>query len=228
MSFAPAQALADALFISYGLTMANPKQACVVVKNASYTAFNTQLQNCGFNGPPGAGGGVLAVNSSVVFVDSSVNAPNGPGIAARGGATLIEGSLVFLARGAGLLLFEPQSAAVHDSHVWLTQPFPGGHPQAGAFGDGMAIAGGGNLWVGDTLIEDSARAGLSNFGSFASLGDLQIECAAAFDLEGESFLGQNFSFVDRGGNQCGCPQANGSCEAVSVGFAPPEAIDPIP
>ncbi len=229
ISFTTAKSLADSMFIAFGLTVANTHQACVVVMNSTFKASNAHLVKCGFNGGlPGGGGGILAVNSTVQFTDSTVNAPNGPGIAANAGTTILERSQVFLARGMGVLLFQPAASFMHDSHVWLTQPFPSGHPQAGLFGDGVVVAGAGSLWLGDTLIEDVSRAALTNYGSFVSLGDLAVRCAGVFHLEGEIYLANNFVFQDRGSNKCGCPDANGGCEAVTVGYSPPQSISPNP
>jgi len=204
-----------------GVTVQNTGQACVVVKNGLYTASKNHFVNCGFTGGlPGAGGGLLAQNSGVKFSESSVNAPNGPGIAANGGTTLIDtGSLIFLAR-MGILLFEPLGALIKDTHVRLTQPFPPGHPKAGNFGDAVLVAAAGSVWIGNTLLEDTARAGIANWGSFVDVGDTKIQCSA-FHIEGEPFPpGQNFVYNDRGGNKCGCPDATGVCEAVSAGLAP--------
>jgi hypothetical protein len=49
-----------------------------------------------------------------------------------------------------------------------------------------------------------------------------------FHIEGEFYFANNFSFQDRGGNKCGCPDANGQCEAVTTGYAPPQPINPTP
>ena len=82
---------------------------------------------------PGAGGGVFAENAGVNFIESSVDAPNGP-IAANGGTTFVQaGSPIVLARGMGILLFEPLSAVIKDTHVHLTQPLPSGCPKVGDF-----------------------------------------------------------------------------------------------
>jgi hypothetical protein len=223
-----ASGIADAMFISFGVTVQNTGQACVVVKNALYTAFQNHFEDCGFDlGSavlPGRGGGVLAQNSGLNFMESSINASNGPGIAANGGTTFIQaGSQIVFARGAGILLFEPLAALINDSQVRLTQPFPPGHPKAGNFGDAVLVVGGGSVWMGNMLLENIARAGIANWGSFVDVGSTKIQCSA-FHLEGEPLGQQNFLYNDRGGNLCGCPVANGSCEAVSAGLAPPDQI----
>ncbi len=83
-----------------------------------------------------------------------------------------------------------------------------------------------SVFVNATRIDDAARAGLSNFGAFVSLGSTAIRCAA-FELEGEPFNGSNFSFENRGGNACGCPVADEKCVAVSAGLEPPAPVAPI-
>jgi hypothetical protein len=97
----------------------------------------------------------------------------------------------------------------------------------GIYGDGVVVIslrGPASLEIAGSRIEASARAGLANFGAFAALAADTIQCSG-FDLEGESFEGQSFSFEDRGANGCGCPEANLQCEAVSAGLAPPDPID---
>ena len=216
-------------FTSFGLTMLNTGQACVVVKNAIYNGFQNALDNCGYNGGlPGRGGGLLAINSGVSFNSSVVQNPNGPGIAASGGTTLIQNSAVFFATGLGVLLFEPLYGLLQTVHVGPTVPFPPTHPQAGRFGDGVSIAGQGTVWVGDTFIANSARAGLSNFGSFVDLGDTAIQCSG-FNLEGDPFPtgADDFQFNNRGGNKCGCPLATGECTVDSVHIEAPEPVAPL-
>jgi hypothetical protein len=80
-------------------------------------------------------------------------------------------------------------------------------------------------------IEDSGRAGISNFGSNVSLTNVKIECSS-FDLEREdgSLSGcpnHPASFDDGGGNVCGCPDATGKCLEETVGIEPPEPEVPI-
>jgi hypothetical protein len=221
------QAGLEAIFMSFGITVVNTGQACVVVKNGAFTAFQNHFDACGYNGgPPGLGGGLLALNAGVNFIESTTNVTNGPGIAANGGTTLIQhNSVIRSGLGAGILLFEPLYAQIKDSHVLFTAPFPPGHALGGNFGDGVVVAGQGTVWVGDSRIHANARAGLSNFGSFVDIGSSRLTCNA-FDLEGEPYPTptDNFLFNDRGGNRCGCPLADCDCEAVSAGFAPPGPI----
>jgi hypothetical protein len=97
------------------------------------------------------------------------------------------------------------------------------------FGDGVSVVHAVPEWGAATanlstlLVEQSARAGISNFGGTISLDTSAIRCAA-FELEGESLNEQPFTFDDLGGNGCGCPEADGECKVVSAGLEPPEAI----
>jgi hypothetical protein len=100
----------------------------------------------------------------------------------------------------------------------------------GRFGDGIAVFTQLTLpssaLLSGVLVERSARAGIANFASSIALGTTAIRCAA-FDLEGET-LEVPFSFEDRGGNRCGCPQESGDCVAVSAGLEPPAQFSPAP
>jgi hypothetical protein len=93
----------------------------------------------------------------------------------------------------------------------------------GEFGDGVtafAFVGPAAVSVEATRVEDSARAGLSNFGAATPIQNSVVQCAA-FDLEGEVYGATAFSFEDRGGNACGCPTAELDCLVSSAGLAPP-------
>jgi Right handed beta helix region len=93
----------------------------------------------------------------------------------------------------------------------------------GLFGDGLLGVTQGsptNVFVSATRIDDSARAGLSNFGGHVSLGSSAIRCAD-FNLAGEPFGGADFTFEDAGHNACGCPDADGICKVLSAGLEPP-------
>ncbi len=96
----------------------------------------------------------------------------------------------------------------------------------GLFGDGIAVASDiapATAALARVRIDDSDRAGLSNFGASVSLGATRIGCAA-FALAGEPLDGQDFHYEDRGDNLCGCPSADGDCKAVSAGLSPPEPV----
>lgn len=101
----------------------------------------------------------------------------------------------------------------------------------GQFGDGVALfsqaaAVTATVTVTGTRIENSARAGLSNFGGEAVIGSNHFDCNA-FDLNGETkYLGKSlpFSFENLGGNTCGCGSEQSHCKIVSSALeAPPPA-----
>jgi hypothetical protein len=223
----------ESILTSFGVTLLNTGQACVVVKNSLYTAFQNHLDACGYNGgAPGQGGGVMAVNAGVNFIESTINVTNGPGIAAKGGTTFVQHTSVIRSSiGAGILLFQPLYAMVKDSHVILTDPYPPGHVQAGFYGDGVTVAGPGIVWVGNSRMWMNAHSGLANLGATMDIGDTTLRCNA-FDLEGEAFPtpADDFQLHDRGGNRCGCPVAVAdSCVAESSVMAPlpPQQINPV-
>lgn len=98
---------------------------------------------------------------------------------------------------------------------------------SGLYGDGILVqhsSGDATTSIEATLIEDSARAGLANFGGFVSVGNSALRCNE-IDLDGELFSGNDFQFEDRGGNACGCPTPDGDCAAVSAALLPPEPVE---
>jgi hypothetical protein len=178
----------------------------------------------------GSSGTIVARNSNLLIAATSIVGSHGPGIAISGGSAFINETFIKQATGMGILLHDMVHGDVEDVRILDSLPFSAG-PQAGKFGDGITVVGGaadGVVWVTDSSIENSARAGLSNFGGRVALGDTIIQCAAAFDLEGETLMGETFLFTDLGGQKCGCPTATGTCTAVSVGFEPPAPVMPSP
>jgi hypothetical protein len=98
----------------------------------------------------------------------------------------------------------------------------------GLFGDGLIAAFEGtptSLSLDASFIDDSVRAGVSSFGATVSIGTSAIRCAA-IALDGEAFNGESHDFDDRGGNACGCPDADAICKLVSTGLLPPQAQAP--
>ncbi len=121
---------------------------------------------------------------------------------------------------AGIRMHE-STALIQDNLILWTHP----RPSDGFFGDGIDAFLCPHVVVVDNLIIDSARAGVANFGSSMWLGGNKIKCAG-YELEGEHIGGVSFSFLDLGGNGCGCPIAAGVCVAVSAGLEPPEPVAP--
>ena len=99
----------------------------------------------------------------------------------------------------------------------------------GKFGDGITVVGSESIpstvGITATLVEQSARASLSNFGSTIDFGSSNFACGA-FELEGEVFLGSSFEYRHEGGGRCGCPVADGDCQVLSSGLAAPDPSPP--
>lgn len=94
------------------------------------------------------------------------------------------------------------------------------------FGDGLAVFAqrtSADASLTNCRIGSSARAGISNFGGAVSLESTAIRCAA-FALAGETHEGTDASYEDRGQNQCGCPEADGSCQVISANLEPPDPV----
>jgi hypothetical protein len=103
-------------------------------------------------------------------------------------------------------------------------------PQASdaAYGDGIAVLalgaeGPATAIVKRSRIEKSARAGVSSFGANVALGSSHLVCNL-FDLEGEPSEGIPFAFDQLAPNACGCPEPNGSCNAVTTNLQAPEPL----
>ncbi len=100
----------------------------------------------------------------------------------------------------------------------------------GLFGDGLVVvseSGPATAAITNSLVQDSDRAGLGNFGAHVGLGATVLTCNA-FDLASETFLDQPFAFDDLGQNSCGCPEPSEACKAISAGLEPPGSIDDSP
>jgi len=99
----------------------------------------------------------------------------------------------------------------------------------GAFGDGVTVT---SVGFGDVvvpasatlthmLVEQHARAGISNFGASVSLGASDSVCNT-IHLNGEIFL-TPYTFQNLGGNRCGCPEAIlDACAVQTSGLVPPD------
>jgi hypothetical protein len=79
-------------------------------------------------------------------------------------------------------------------------------------------------------IEDSARAGISNFSSPVKLTNVKFECnlfhLGAEDTPDICSSTNTWSFDDFGGNQCGCDLTPVTCQVTSPGLEPPDPIPP--
>ncbi len=119
---------------------------------------------------------------------------------------------------------------IHDSEIEETIP----RPSDGFFGDGvisMALGSsepGGverqaHVTLDSTHIHNSARAGISVFGSSLSFADTTVSFNG-FDLNGEEYGGLPAAFLNLGGNTCGAPPTPSGCVVQSSGMTPPPSL----
>ena len=157
-------------------------------------------------------GAIVGYNSVVIVTDSVLSFNNIAGVA-------LFKSSGFIGRNI-----------ISDTFPALSGPF------AGWWGDGIIAALCSNLAVYENNIVNSARVGVSNFGSEITMFSNNIACAG-FEMEVDPLPAHYFgpsdppqetagTFVDFGGNHCGCPNAAGSCVAQSTGLQPPEPQAP--
>ena len=72
----------------------------------------------------------------------------------------------------------------------------------------------------ESVIESSARAGLSAFASTLNVGSSWFECNTV-SINGEMLESFDFAFTDLGGNQCQCGDESEPCRVLSSNLAPP-------
>jgi hypothetical protein len=131
-------------------------------------------------------------------------------------------SVVANSREAGISVLG-SDATIERTNIQGTQA----RASDGLLGDGLLAMGydaAAMVTVRDTRIDDSARAGVANFGATVSLQRVSVGCAA-FALNAEELEGLSAAFVDSSETLCGCPEAVDSCKATSAGLEPPEPID---
>jgi hypothetical protein len=136
----------------------------------------------------------------------------------------IQGSHVGLNARAGIDIRSSSFVVVDGTEVGPTLA----QLSDGNFGDGIDVWQSDYVGVFNSRVSDSDRAGIANLGSSLALRNTEI-CCAAFELEGEDYLGRDYSFENLGGNVCGCPSAVppeplGDCTVASVNIEPPEPI----
>jgi hypothetical protein len=140
-----------------------------------------------------------------------------------GGATMsVTGSLIEENHDYGIVAMG-SDVTIDGSVVRDTQA----QPADGLFGDGIGILGvpvlGGRATLTRTLVEDSARAGIANFGALVELGATRVICAT-IDVTGETVANTEAVFDDGGDNLCGCPEADMTCKVVNAGLQPPTPV----
>jgi hypothetical protein len=96
-----------------------------------------------------------------------------------------------------------------------------------SFGDGVEVSrdyAPASLSLEGVLVANSARAGVAAFGGQVTIKGTTVRCAE-FALEGEVH-GVPYSFIDAGGNSCGCGDELVTCKVISDGIALPPFSDP--
>jgi hypothetical protein len=186
----------------------------------------------------GTGDAAIAVIDSLATVEStwirdtfgSGDGTGGHGIVVQGrsytshgGAARVDHALIENSRDAGVVVIDADleltSSIVRDTQARAD----------GTFGDGVGAVSyrlpGSQLDIRDTLIEHSARAGITLFGARAALLGSYLDCNV-IDLDGESFTGTASAFADGGANLCGCGSDARTCKVMNAGLAPPEPLAP--
>jgi hypothetical protein len=129
------------------------------------------------------------------------------------------GSSLIERAGEHSLLVVDSDVAVTNSVLRDTAP----SALDGLFGDGAAVVAYppvlASLVVTGSRVERNARAGTAAFRAHAEVGTSIYECNA-FDLDSEG----DATFIDLGGNTCGCNGETAPCAIRSSGLEPPEPL----
>lgn len=166
-------------------------------------------------------GSVIAVEQSVVrrTASSATTMRHGSGISLQRSDGDVRDSLLATHRDFGVVVFDGALALtnsiVRDVSVAAD----------GRFGDGVSAVrdvASTSAQVRGNIIERSARAGLSSFGSVSQVADTSLRCNP-IALNGEDVGGGEFSFEDLGGNACACEGEVAECKVQSAGLEPPSA-----
>lgn len=171
--------------------------------------------------------GLLVDASPVVAEDTLIRdiRPGSDGSVGRG-ATLQNGTAFELTDSRIETTHELGLAAIRSHGDLLRTVIVGVAASAddGLFGDGVAIIDDGPVVVEGCTIHQSARAGLSVFGSQVTVKDTDLRCND-LALAVDALSGSAPELTDGGGNLCGCDDALVTCKALSAGLSPPGAVD---
>lgn len=97
---------------------------------------------------------------------------------------------------------------------------------SGRFGDGLLVSSDvvpADVSLDGVAVLGNARAAVANFGGTTRYRRSRLACHT-FDLDGEPGALGDFSFVDEGGNACGCPEARTQCTVVTADLDAPAPI----
>jgi hypothetical protein len=188
-------------------------------------AYNTHLDSDGLWGVgvvvyQSAPSSACVIGNSITGLRSHANA--GPGLVVRGTqcALGITGGDYERNTSFGILAADTSYTHIIGANVVDTRA-----DADGLFGDGIIVVNSGpGSTVNSTLsvITNSARAGITNFGGLLELGFNKLECNP-IALDGETYLGSAPGFIDDGedDNTCGCGGTTVTCQVLSSGLAAP-------
>lgn len=167
--------------------------------------------------------GIYLSNTYAVINNVHINSAQGGGIAGYRSKAVITNSQLTNNWSSGIAFQEsnvlPLFINIIEDNL-IVNTFP---DYNGNFGDGIVMAGSNGHIVNNNILT-VARAGVSNFGSHLRLWDNHIYCAAGFDLQRDSWSGQDGIFEDLGGNTCGCGSTIEQCHGVTSELEPPELV----
>lgn len=166
------------------------------------------------------GAGIYFENAIFAVDDVVVQGALGGGVVGLQSHGLIVDSDFLLNYKAGILL-QDSSAFIKTNLIHDTL----GIPWEGSlrWGDGIALVGS-DATIEDNVIQHADRGGLALYGSSIVLTDNIVTCCG-FDINVETWQGEQATIENGGGNKCGCPTAApGECAAVSSNIGPPESV----
>jgi hypothetical protein len=99
----------------------------------------------------------------------------------------------------------------------------------GYFGDGITVMGGAHpasVDVRGSVIGNTTRAGIANFGAHLGLRAVALQCSSFF-LNGERFGDLDYIYEDLGGNSCTCNGVSAACKVISSSPEVPAPSAPV-
>jgi hypothetical protein len=180
----------------------------------------------------------------LITYNTSIVNPLGAGIYLSRGFATVNEVLIQHAQAGGIVGFEAKAVITNcflfsnfqagilmldsDEFPFVTNiiqgnAISGSLPLHGLYGDGITLANSGSELVRNN-VSLNARAALSALGSLARVKDNDFVCSGAFDVQGDTFEGQTFTFDDLGGNTCGCSPTFGNCPITTTQVDPPMQV----
>jgi hypothetical protein len=208
------------LFVKSSLINGALWHGVVISPPPSPVLNKVQLENIWVSNPGGAGIYFNGDSVGVVSGGEVAGALEG-GVVCNGCELYVTNSDIHDNHKSGILLLLTKTAHISGNLIRDNKP----DFFTSYFGDGI-VSVLSTIHVWNNYILNHPRASLSNFGGHAALGNNILQCAG-YELEGEPYLGHQFTFTDALGNYCGCPKAAGQCVVDSAGLQPPEPSVPI-